>query len=172
MTIKEAFGKLAISLSASMKNPFFIGRRLYQDFADIAENIEEGGSGSTHEYSTEEHVVGKWIDGTTDVYERTFFVAEPAYNTSDVTRISVPDFANITNVISVVGTFIRKTGNGELYYIIDGREDSLTTIPCKGFVRVECPDGSNYGLAYLLRVESSESAKNLNVTIRYTKASE
>lgn len=68
MTIKEAFQKLTISLSASMKNPFFIGRRLYQDFADIADNIEEGGSGSTHEYSTDEHVVGKWIDDK-DIYE-------------------------------------------------------------------------------------------------------
>ena len=191
MTIKEAFQKLAISLSASMKNPFFIGRRLYQDFADIAENIEEGGGdidasdvsyGETtvdaaldtlnagHIYSSTERKVGKWIDGTTDVYERIFFVAAPSYNGGDVTRISVPEFSTVTNVVKLYGTFIRKTSSGELYYILDGREDGLNTAPTKGFLRLECPDGENYGIAYLIRVESAEEAKNLNITVQYTKA--
>ena len=36
-----------------------------------------GGGGSAtpnHDYSLEEKVVGKWVDGTTDVYEKTYLV--------------------------------------------------------------------------------------------------
>lgn len=33
-----------------------------------------GGGGSSHTYSTEEHEVGKWIDGST-IYEKTFYDA-------------------------------------------------------------------------------------------------
>lgn len=191
MTIKEAFQKLALSLAASIKNPFFVNKRLYNDFAEIADKIEEGGGdidasdvsyGETtveavldvlnagHVYSSTEKKVGKWIDGTTDVYERTFFVAAPSYNGGDVTRISVPEFSTITNVVKLYGTFIRKTSSGELYYMLDGREDGLNTSPTKGFLRLECPDGENYGIAYLIRVESAEQAKNLNITVQYTNA--
>lgn len=69
MTVKEAFQKLALSLSVSIKNPFFVNKRLYNDFAEIADEIEEGG-GSSHEYSTDEQLVGKWIDGS-NLYEKT-----------------------------------------------------------------------------------------------------
>ena len=46
MTIKEAFQKLANDLSASLRNPFFVGRTLHDDFADIADKIVDAG-GST-----------------------------------------------------------------------------------------------------------------------------
>ena len=47
MTIKEAFEMLAKSTKKGMKNPFFVMRGLSKNFSDIAENIEEGGGGSS-----------------------------------------------------------------------------------------------------------------------------
>ena len=46
---------------------------------DIIDTIEPGGGGgSTSDYSTTPHIVGKWIDGVTDVYEFTITGTMPA----------------------------------------------------------------------------------------------
>ena len=47
MTIKQAFQKLTADLSSGLRNPFFVGRILHQDFAEIAEEIEGGGGGGS-----------------------------------------------------------------------------------------------------------------------------
>ena len=51
MTIKQAFEKLTANLSSSLRNPFFVGRTLHDTFADIAENIDAGGSSSAEDVS-------------------------------------------------------------------------------------------------------------------------
>lgn len=39
----------------------------------VAQQIKTSGGGSaSQDYSTDEHVVGKWVDGETDVYEKTY----------------------------------------------------------------------------------------------------
>ena len=102
MTIKEAFQKLTMVCGAALKNPFFVQRNLHDAFADIAENIVDASgdkvtvtpitdSGTkiaeikvnnttselyapkiSRDYSNTPHVIGKWIDGTTDIYEITY----------------------------------------------------------------------------------------------------
>ncbi len=110
MTIKEAFQKLALSLSVSLKNPFFVNKRLYNDFAEIAEDIEEGGSGSTHDYSTDEQVIGKWIDGT-DLYEITGTISSEI-STQESVVIDGTDL-NISVVTEIIGV-VHEDGNSYL----------------------------------------------------------
>ena len=47
ITIKEAFQKLSKVTNAGVKNPWFVIRNLGQTFADVADNIEEGGGGGS-----------------------------------------------------------------------------------------------------------------------------
>ena len=62
-------------------------------------------------YSTNEHIVGKWIDGTTDVYEKTYT------GTSTPTNNQVVDSsltsAN-TKLISQIGSFL---GGSNAWYM-------------------------------------------------------
>lgn len=134
MTIKEAFQKLSQVTNAGIKNPWFVIRNLGQTFADIADKISGGGSGSTvevtqvlesgtkiasisvdgnstdlyaptpaspvHTYSTTEQIVGKWIDGTSDVYEITINLTTPItihYNAWTSTTIDSSDMDIIIN---------------------------------------------------------------------------
>ena len=65
-------------------------------------------SASGHIYSTSEQVVGKWIDGTTDVYERTFYnnnltLVDNAYYVVS-NAMTVSDFAEIVEVSGGVKT--------------------------------------------------------------------
>ena len=139
ITIKQAFEKLAMVTGAAVKNPWFVGRNLNQAFADIADNIEEGGGGSTVEvaqvlesgtkvatitvdgtptdiyaptpnsqnYSTTEHIVGKWVDGETDVYERTYVLNNMTFSGQSV-DIDVAFPAN--NILISAEGFVLATG--------------------------------------------------------------
>jgi len=62
MTFKDLSKKLKASVQ-TLPN-------LINVLADAFNEIEGGSSGDIN-YSTEEHVIGKWIDGTTDLYEKT-----------------------------------------------------------------------------------------------------
>lgn len=69
-SLKEAFQNLASSLGHCQENSRSIVDVLKRGCTDLANNSEGGGSGggSSQNYSTTEHVVGKWIDDT-DLYE-------------------------------------------------------------------------------------------------------
>lgn len=43
MTIREAFGKLAVATAKGMKNPFFVIRNLHKEFKDIQDNVTSCG---------------------------------------------------------------------------------------------------------------------------------
>ena len=43
MTIREAFGKLALATAKAMKNPFFVIRNLHKEFKDIQDNVTSCG---------------------------------------------------------------------------------------------------------------------------------
>ena len=82
-SLKEAFLNLASSLGHCQENSRSIVDVLKRGCSDLAENAEGGGGGSLHEYSTTEHIVGKWIDGS-DIWEKTI----------DVTGFSATNGAN------------------------------------------------------------------------------
>lgn len=69
----------------------------YQPLVDLIQS-------SKHVYSTQEQVVGKWIDGR-DLYERTVVVTNPVY-TGARTTIDDPTFTNC-EIVSFNGYFTR-----------------------------------------------------------------
>jgi len=70
-SLKEAFLNLASSLGHCQENSRSIVDVLKRGCSDLAENSEGGGGGGSSSYSTTEHVIGKWIDGS-NLYEKTF----------------------------------------------------------------------------------------------------
>ena len=100
LTIKEAFEALSDACAKGMKNPFFVMRRLKDSFADVADKVVDD------VYSTTEHVVGKWIDGS-DVYEKVIDVGTLPSATSK----SVPhNIDNLDNMISLLGAAKNSSG--------------------------------------------------------------
>lgn len=64
---------------------------------------------ASHNYSTTEQVVGKWIDGTTDVYEKTYVVDSIAFTeNSCLVDANFPS----TNIIISVDGFVMTSGEG------------------------------------------------------------
>jgi len=63
-----------------------------------------GGGSSTHEYSTDEQVVGKWIDGS-DLYEKTIHIT-----TSVTSGATIATIDSLNEICFAQGTF--KTSNG------------------------------------------------------------
>lgn len=117
LTIKQAFEALSDACANGMKNPFFVMRRLKESFADVASKVVDASGdkvtvtpitdsgtkiaeikvnnttsnlyapSALHNYSTTEHVVGKWIDES-DLYEITV----------EVTSVSSNDWTDVYNL--------------------------------------------------------------------------
>ena len=113
-------------------------------------------SGSGHNYSTTEQVIGTWIDGK-PLYEKTFETTSPSNSNSD---ISVADITNL-NIDSVIST------NGYCLLTSD------YFIPL-GFYG----SSSSHAVAYstktaiVCNVGSSYTSKPIKVTIQYTKTTD
>lgn len=185
MTIKEAFEKLTATCSAGMKNPFFIMRNLHDAFADIAGKIEGGGSSvevtqtvssgtkiatikvdddSTdlyapmHEYSTTEHVVGKWIDGS-DLYERTFTFSFTCTSNDQTTIIETLASGIDVKIIS------------EGYVLRDNSRFKSAIYPPNDIYYAFIVSNSDNTLNIRIG-NSDESPISGNVTIQYTKSTD
>ena len=65
MAIKDSIVNLKKGLRTTLTNVPALIDTLVRGLDGVAEAAEEENT-----YSTDEHVVGKWIDGTTDVYEK------------------------------------------------------------------------------------------------------
>ena len=125
MTIKEAFEALSNACAKGMKNPFFVMKRLKESFADVASKVDASGDKVTvtqtitegteignikvnndttklyapkvsRDYSNTPHVIGKWIDGITDVYEVTYDNNE--YTAIDLSSLN---FSRAVEIITV-----------------------------------------------------------------------
>ena len=99
---------------------------------------------SFHKYSTEEHIVGKWIDGS-DLYEKTISASVAK---ADDQNIGSLDY---TTLISITG-FFSSSGS---YYPIN------TTFSNTSYRLVYAKNGAIY--------ISSTGVGNVQLTIRYTK---
>lgn len=128
----------------------------YKTYHEITNAVES----AKHVYSTNEQVVGKWINGH-DVYEKTFIIPNPAMN-----NIGNIDFTelNIDRLLSFDGTYIRVVGSLNFIYKLGSYEDSRI------YSWVRYDSSTNY-LNYYIQHNSSESIANLYIIVRYTKSS-
>jgi len=87
----------------------------------------------THHYSTDEHIVGTWIDGST-IYEKTIYAPTGTFITvSDWTQIS--GFSNIGKMIDTKINVVKGTESRSVYQ----RSDNVDTLP-----RFEAYNGGIY----------------------------
>lgn len=107
-----------------------------------------GGGSSSHDYSTTEKVVGKWTDGTTDVYEKV------------CTGTTNEDTAQV--IVSGVDKIVSMTGHAGVYSLpapfLDNNRKYIAVVVSNGDAKVYTM-GSNY--------------RNLSfeIVLRYTKTS-
>lgn len=136
------------ALNISYQNTRNIVKVSERYLAELAEAEQEGGGSS--DYSTTEHVVGKWVDGTTDVYEKTIVYTTPLalpYDTWVDTGISSSD-----NIDTVISANVVTDTKGIL--------NNFEVVPTAG--------GFTIGIQYNIN-QSGRKAKYL--TLRYLKKS-
>lgn len=113
-------------------------------------------SGGGHAYSTTEHIVGTWIDGST-LYEKSFSVTSPVENVPtniiEITSLSVDDVVSLEGVINAVSNAIY-IGNTDwrMWTRMNWESTNKDYIACN-------------------ITNASYASQPLVVTIRYTKSS-
>ena len=120
-------------------------------------SVSGGGGGGSVEYSTQEREIGKWVDGVTPVYEKTFVTTNIAITPN--TAYTLGNIPDLDTVVSIVGTLTSSDKNSiyaSEYYSPAGKYSYFhivkdTTNEVKFF--------SN----------DSWSSTNLICTVRYTK---
>lgn len=73
------------------------------DVQGAIDEIVQEISDISYDYSTTEHIIGKWVDGTTDVYEKT----QNGGITFDGSNLQDTSFTNVDKIISVSGSVLR-----------------------------------------------------------------
>ena len=129
---------------------------------EIAISTEGGGGGSSSAYSTTEHEVGIYLDGTTKVYEKSYYVASPTKGANAI--IQDADMAAVDQLVSIVGTFRRELAGYVLLEPLDTYDVSHFAF-CRVIKESSTP--SEVGVVYYL--STSDTVKDLFITIRYTK---
>ena len=79
-------------------------------------------------YSTTEHIIGKWIDGTTDIYEITFIKDSDIIRNSDFRNTFDVSSLNVNKIINISGAYYRSGEDLNLQYSFDSscRPESST----------------------------------------------
>lgn len=120
----------------------------------------------TLSYSTDEHVVGKWVDGVTDVYEKTvtgFITSYTAYSNFRRFAITLLEGGS-TNLVSAEGSF---TTNDNSSYTFPTATIEGVGVALSG-VAYRLPNGS-----ITLRIDTHSTYNYTSVyvaiTVRYTK---
>ena len=111
---------------------------------------------ATNSYSETEHVIGKWIDGTTDVYEKTFAKTDVAYTSGDY---EMGEIAGIDKVISLIGSV--SSSDKSTYY---PTEYTSTTGKISYFYLSKGETNKIY-----FKSTDTWSSTNLIATVRYIK---
>lgn len=123
-----------------------------------------GGGSSMHNYSTDEQVVGTWIDGSI-LYEKTITIASLP---SDTTAVEYTISNETINLLSYEGIVIFPTGNkASLPYTnisptVETVENIKTTI-----INTQINDNGKFWV----RCGQDRSNCSAFVTLRYTKSS-
>ena len=124
-------------------------------------------SSGSHNYSTEEQVVGKWIDGK-PIYEISYYnktpVVSSTYNDFVSTGVTLN---NIDNIININATVIRDYTEGKLCYPIVYESNDYKLIVRPRDINYS----GNYNIEYCAYF-GSNSIKNLIITVQYTKTTD
>ena len=108
MALKESILNLNKALRTTLQNVPAVVDTLIRGFDEIGDAAEADST-----YSTTEHVVGKWIDGS-DVYEKVIeLAADTQISYTGFTDTTI-DATNIKNVISAFGIHSDGTSFGSL----------------------------------------------------------
>ena len=110
--------------------------------------------GAMHNYSTTEHVVGKWIDGTTDVYEKTIVYTPESAITGNAT------IADVTGLNIIRYTAVADNATNGNSFAIPLPVGTATTAIGKS--------GNNLILS--MANETWSTDWTFTITIEYTKA--
>lgn len=110
----------------------------------------EGGSSDTHNYSTTEHVVGKWIDGK-DIYEITVTGLEVTLTSNEWSY-----YTGISGIDELIDL--------EMYSIVSDRYVKI------GYAECTKQEASPYGIMMQATSISNNRVVNI-ITARYTKQS-
>ena len=121
----------------------------------IGLNKSGGGGGNKHHYSTEEQIIGKWVDGS-DVYEKTY-ISNITVTSSDTIIISHTNMPDYDKIISMSAT-LKATNSSNL---------SVFGVPGQAMAFYIDPDGDAY--AKQTFIQSNLASTETIVTLRYTK---
>ena len=110
-------------------------------------------AGSSLEYSQTEHIIGKWIDGTSDVYEKTI-VYTPESTISSATAIGSITNANVVIVHEACA--------------VNSSQNRMWMLPLTGSTDISYNSGSVY---LNINNDSWSTDWTFYVTVRYTKTS-
>lgn len=112
-----------------------------------------------HKYSTDEHIVGTWIDGK-PVYEKTYHIASFNANTIGINDCIIDNDFGSNNLIKADGFFVEGSNNYTRYFIY---ADSSF------FVQFGIDDSHRVFLRF---TNSWGIIRNINITIQYTKTTD
>lgn len=152
MALKESILNLNTALRTTLQNVPAVVDTLIRGLDKVADAADEQTN-----YSTDEHVVGKWIDGST-VYEKTLNCgALPAAGVQNSVEHGI---TNLGKILSIEGIAISNNWNLQIGSIIPGGDNPTVAVYANSqYVRI---------VTSVTRAEYTESY----VTIRYTKSTE
>jgi hypothetical protein len=151
MAIKDSIVNLKKGLRTTLTNVPALIDTLIRGLDGVEEEVQKG-----EVYSTDEHVVGTWIDGTT-IYEKTLSCgALPAVGVQNSVEHGITNLGKILKIdgIAISNNWILQIGS-----IIPGGDNPIVAVYANAtYVRI---------VTSVTRAEYTESY----ITIRYTKTS-
>ena len=116
-------------------------------------------------YSTNEQIIGTWIDGKT-LYEKTYFVSSPVTNTTKT--IKDASMADVAQVISMKGNYQRVTGSYNIFECLNSYESGSYNSFSRVITASPLPT-LEIGVTY--HITCGDTVSNLVITVQYTKSS-
>lgn len=124
------------------------------------------GGSSMHNYSTDEHIVGTWIDGST-IYEKTFNLTKSDFTRQNANFFQyVPSIENRNKIISKSG-YCKTTSYG---YTMIGSKSLLTSTYNSNYIEFD-DYYTGVCLACSNDVLDTDSGWTVCLTYQYTKSS-
>ena len=150
MALKDSFTNLNKALRTTLQNVPAVVDTLIRGFDEIGDAVEVQTN-----YITDEHVVGKWIDGST-VYEKTLSCgALPAAGAQNSVEHGI---TNLGKILNIEGIAISNNWALQIGSIIPGGDNPIAAVYANAtYVRI---------VTSVTRAEYTESY----VTLRYTKS--
>ena len=149
MALKDSFINLNKALRTTLQNVPAVVDTLIRGFDEIGDVADEQTA-----YSADEHVVGKWIDGS-DIYERTYNCGKLP-NASQNTKTT--ELTNINQIVGLEGIAIASTTSLPIPYA------DLSTAETKNTITLSATKTT-----ITIKTETNLSPYTGYVTIRYTK---